>query len=385
MSERLDIYNFPKHLLEAERRVSGDCLLSENNKEKIFEYVKHCYAKGLSTSRIIKYLNTLRFIAALFNKDFVDVDKDDILNLLVKINQMENRADWTKRDYKLLTKVFLKWLGKSQEAEIIKAGRGPRCTKIPEELLTEHELLKMLYIADNKRDRALIACLYESGGRIGEIAGLRIKHIQFDRYGSALIVDGKTGMRPIHVIFSASYIEDWLVVHPTGSNPDSPVWVCHNSSNNLNYPAIAKMLKTVAKRAGVKKRIYPHLFRHSRSTFLANHLTELQMDEYLGWVPGSNMPRTYVHLTQKNVKKALLEIYGLSFQENEKSLLVPIVCTNCGKINGPTFDSCIRCGAALRDGDSVLPGAPVRDHQGDRKEKVFLSSPSAMISPISRN
>lgn len=190
-------------------------------------------------------------------------------------------------------------------------------------------------------------------------------------------------MRPIHVIFSASYLEDWLVIHPSGSNPDSPVWVRLESGDSLDYIQISTILKTVAKKAGVKKRIYPHLFRHSRSTFLANHLTELQMDEYLGWVPGSNMPRTYVHLTQKNVKKALLEIYGLSFQENEKSLLAPIVCTNCGKINGPKFDSCIRCGVALRDGDSVLPGELARDQASDRKEKVFLSSPSAAISQIS--
>lgn len=354
MSEKLDIHNFSKMVALAEKQVIDSPILSEFNKTKILEYVKYCYAKGLSTPRIVKYMHTLRLVLSWLNKNASDITSDDILNLCVKINQTD-RSEWTKRDYKTLSRAFLEWMGYNKELELIKIGKGPRCTKIPEELLTEHELLNMLYSADNKRDRAFIACLYESGGRIGEIAGIRIKHVQFDRYGAVLTVDGKTGMRPISIIFSAPYLEDWIASHPLMNNSDAPVWVCHDSTNRLNYPAIAKMLKTVAKRAGVKKRIHPHLFRHSRSTFLANHLTELQMDEYLGWVPGSNMPKTYVHLTQKNVKKALLELYGLSFPENEKPLLVPIVCTNCGKINGPTFDSCIRCGAGLQDADSVPP------------------------------
>ncbi|VVB96431.1 Tyrosine recombinase XerC [uncultured archaeon] len=211
----------------------------------------------------------------------------------------------------------------------------------------------MLYRANNKRDRAFISCLYESGGRIGELAGLRIKHVQFNRYGAVLTVDGKTGMRPIHIVFSAPYLEDWLTVHPLRDEQEAPVWILFKGTEQVAYPALNKMLKTVAKRAGIKKRVYPHLFRHSRSTFLANFLTELQMDEYLGWIPGSSMPKTYVHLSQKNVLKSLLEVYGLKFKSDEKPILIPVVCTSCGKINGPTFDSCIQCGSNLQDIDST--------------------------------
>lgn len=352
--KRVDIYNFEDVLAKAEQKVVNNPALSDSNKQKILEHEKYCHAKGLSKPRIIKYLSTLRIIGGMLNKDFSEATQDDILNLLIKINQTDHK-EWTKHGYKIITKAFLKWLGKEKEAELIKAGRGPRCTKIPEQLITEQEILNMLYAAFNKRDRAFIACLYESGCRVGEIAGIRIKHVQLDRYGATIIVDGKTGMRPVNIVFSAPYLEDWIAEHPQRNNMDAPVWVCLDSGEPLVHSAIARILERIGKRAGVKKRIHPHIFRHSRATFLANHFTELQMDEYLGWVPGSSMPKTYVHLSQKNVKKALLELYGLSFPDSDKPVLIPIVCTACGKINAPTFDLCLRCGGNLRDTDYVVP------------------------------
>jgi integrase len=60
-------------------------------------------------------------------------------------------------------------------------------------------------------DKALIASLYETGCRIGELAGLRV---HFDNYGAIIIVNDKTGMRRIRTIFSAPYLSSWLDIHP---------------------------------------------------------------------------------------------------------------------------------------------------------------------------
>lgn len=46
--------------------------------------------------------------------------------------------------------------------------RKPR--KLPDDILTEHETSAMIDAAENLRDRAIIAMLYEGGFRVGEIS-----------------------------------------------------------------------------------------------------------------------------------------------------------------------------------------------------------------------
>jgi integrase len=125
----------------------------------------------------------------------------------------------------------------------------------------------------------LVLVLYESGCRIGEILSLRIKHACFDEYGAQLIVNGKTGSRRVRIIASAPSLASWLDNHPL-KDSESPLWISLRSMNEpLTYSAAKELLKELARRAGIRKRVYPHLFRHSRATMLANFLTEVQMNE----------------------------------------------------------------------------------------------------------
>jgi len=87
-------------------------------------------------------------------------------------------------------------------------------SKLPEELLTEEEIKRMIEVANHPRDKAIIAVLYDTGTRIGEMGSLKIKHIVFDQYGAILTVNGKTGMRRVRIIFSVPYLASWLDIHP---------------------------------------------------------------------------------------------------------------------------------------------------------------------------
>jgi site-specific recombinase XerD len=94
------------------------------------------------------------------------------------------------------------------------------------------------------------------------------------------MVDGKTGMRRVRIIFSSPYLATWLENHPFRDNPEAFVWIGIGTVDrnvHLQYGAIRMHLKRIAEKAGIKKRIHPHLFRHSRSTHLAKHLTETLM------------------------------------------------------------------------------------------------------------
>lgn len=101
------------------------------------------------------------------------------------------------------------------------------------------------------------------------------------------------------------------------------------------------MLQEIGKRAGIKKAINPHNFRHSRATFLANRFTEAQMNEYFGWIQGSDSSQVYVHLSGRDLDDAVLTLRGMKPKEEKKEeTLAPKKCTRCGAINKSTGKFC---------------------------------------------
>jgi site-specific recombinase XerD len=77
------------------------------------------------------------------------------------------------------------------------------------------------------------------------------------------------------------------------------------------------MLQEVAKKAGIKKAINPHNYRHSRATSLANHFTEAQMNEYFGWIQGSDISQVYVHLSGRDLDDCVLNLRGMKPKEEK--------------------------------------------------------------------
>ena len=154
---------------------------------------------------------------------------------------------------------------------------------------------------------------------------------------------------------AASYLKEWLLQHPAYDiergeiDPSELVFVRvkgKDAGKPMTYQMFHKIIKTAAKRAGVRKRVYPHILRHTRATVLANHLTEQQMNVFFGWVQGSDMPSVYVHLSGRDIENAVKKIYGLQEEEEEK-ILKPAKCPRCGEINVPQAKFCHKCGLLL--------------------------------------
>ena len=352
MNDSAEIYNYERifETTTARIRSSG---IDENTKSQILRFCNDLQAEGLSRARILKYLNTLHTLSKLVPKPFSESNKDDVMELVRKI-ESKNYSDWTKRDFKIIIKRFFKWLKQTEdypeEVKWIKAKSNKNHT-LPEELLTVAEIEKLANAANNPRDKAFILVLYDSGCRIGEILSLRIKNVQFDEFGAQLIVNGKTGQRRVRVIASAPKLAVWIDNHPNRDNPDSPLWVSlgtKNRNERLTYAAAKTVIKEIAVRAQIRKRVYPHLFRHSRATSLANVLTESQLKQMLGWVQSSAMASVYVHLSGRDVDNALLRINGIETAESEREeKFRMVICSRCHQKNSPTSKFCNSCGLPL--------------------------------------
>lgn len=346
----LQIYKYKQMLASIESRIASASSLSNENKRCIERFRDDCFAHNIGQARVIRYLYCLRDMALWLQKDFSQCTTDDLKALAAKIEQMDRFSPRTKYEYRATLKKFYKWLKNTdepQEVAWIDLRLKKHNDKLPSELLSEENILAMVNVSKNPRDRAIIIGLYESGCRIGEFLKMKLKDIIFEKPGCLLFVHGKTGGRRIRVISAEPYLVDWLNKHPDKTNPDAFLWIQNKSTNMLEYPAFCKVLRVAAKKANVRKKVNPHNFRHSRATYLAARFTEQQLKVFFGWTRASDMAAVYVHLSGKDVDDALLTTYGLKEEKKEITELKPLACPRCNVANEATNKFCKICGSVL--------------------------------------
>jgi len=351
------------------KKIDEGKMFREENRAKIRDFISYSLSSGVGEHRILRYISTFKAMENFLSKPFVDWEREDVIKFVEHLKK-NNYSEWSIYTIKSILKKFFKWLrgyeqGYPDEVSWIKLSNS-KSNKLPE-VLTQEEIKKLIDACDNIRDRALISVLYESGARIGEILNMKVGDIYFDEYGCVVIVSGKTGMRRIRLVSSAPLIGQYLEQHPFKDNPKYPFWLTITTNRKfypLGYGAIRKILKKIAERAGIKKRLYPHLFRHTRATHLAKMLTESQLKELFGWTQSSKMASTYVHLSGRDVDNAILEIYGLKKKAEEGEKIVK--CPRCGEINEIGAKTCWKCGFILD------PEFAKRIEEQKKKEEDFV-------------
>ncbi|MBI4895306.1 MAG: tyrosine-type recombinase/integrase [Candidatus Aenigmarchaeota archaeon] len=335
---------------------------TDYNQKLIEKFLDNCTSRSIGKARVTKYRYGLGVISKLLGKEFDKATREDIEKLIATIER-SHYSEWSKHDFKVHVKCFWKWLSGGEEypsgVKWIKTTMKRSQRKLPEDILNEQEIKTLVEHATTIRDKAIISVLYESGCRIAEFLGLKIKNVEFDTYGAVIGVHGKTGSRRIRLINSVPYLASWINQHPERNNPNSSIWISIGTTNHGNLvtqDSIRKTIEVIAKRANVKKRINPHSFRHARATRLAKDLTEQQLKIIMGWSQASEMASVYVHLSGKDVDDAVLRMNGVKQIDQEKleNPLKPKICSRCDNSNPSTAKLCNRCGLALDIKEAML-------------------------------
>jgi len=123
----------------------------------------------------------------------------------------------------------------------------------------------------------------------------------------------------------------------------------------LNYSAARMLLQDLAKRAGVKKGVNPHIFRHSRATeLLRKDYNPGKLPALMGWTPGTKMLNVYSHLNGDDADKEILRLHGLVDREKTEPEFTIQICSRCKERCSTASRFCQRCGCPLSPGELVV-------------------------------
>jgi integrase len=323
-------------------------------------------------------------------KSFKDLTRDDILLFLDsfrKPEEVDPLHKWigTYNLYRIHLQRFFKWLY-SPEVEHTKRSKPSVIDNIPKlkrkevsiykpsDLWTAEDDLLFLKFCPSARDRCFHAISRDLSCRPHEILKLKIRDLAFKMIGSSqyaeIVVNGKTGTRPIPLINSIPYLKDYLDhEHPMPRNPKAPL-ICgvgKGLGRHMRYFRMAhvyrsykqKIFPTLLESPNVppedKKRIVellkkpwnPYIRRHSALTEKSMILKESVLRQHAGWTPNSDMHLKYLHYFGNESSESLLEAYGLIDHGIQIDQLKPKQCSNCAEPNKPDSKFCGKCRMVL--------------------------------------
>ena len=376
-----DVHDYDHRLNLITKNAKRD--LSKRNFTVFLNYDKSMVRIPLSKATRVKHLQTILTETKMINKEWKDVLRADIDELVFKImdtySDEKGQESNTSYDMKKILRIFYRWMKtgdrkkKQNEMDPYEVQGITLSTVkdkiVREDLLDDDDLDKLLKACgENERDRAFIDVHTEAGTRPGETLSLRIKDVKIDEYGAIINVIGKTYARPVRLIRSVPNLLVYLQNHPFKNEPDAPLWIMIDPDDYgkpMTYYATRAMILRRVKNAKMSKRVYLNLFRHSEATKTANFMTEAQMRKRHGWTATSKMPARYVHMINSDVENAIFEHYGIRKKEDSKPD-APIKCQFCDMFNPHDSDICTKCTKPL----SIESAMKIDEEK--QEEKILL-------------
>ena len=170
----------------------------------------------------------------------------------------------------------------------------PKQTRRLPEVLTIEEVDKILNTPDANtpdglRDRAILECLYATGMRVSELVSLThqqlVPELQLVRVlgkGSKerLIPIGKPALEALN-----RYMKSARPLFMRRNKETDDKLFLNQRGGPISRMGVYNIVKKAAKEAGIKKKVYPHIFRHSFATHLLEGGADLRdVQEMLGHV-----------------------------------------------------------------------------------------------------
>jgi len=158
------------------------------------------------------------------------------------------------------------------------------------------------------RNRAIIETLYGSGLRVSELVNLTLSNIFFKE--DIIRVTGKGDKQRLVPLgnYSKKFIKiymDEIRVFKKIKKEDNDVLFLNRNGRKITRAMIFTIIKESARKAGIKKKISPHTFRHSFATHLLENGADLRSIQLLMGHESITTTEIYTHLDKKFLKKVM--------------------------------------------------------------------------------
>ena len=271
--------------------------------------------KGLSKNTIEAYSHGLsRFLNHLREKGVQEIreaGKFHIRGFLLVLRKKNLNTKSIVRNL-VAIRTFFRFLIQEGvlESNPVEELESPKVAKTLPEILTLKEIEQILEQPDlqtplGTRDRAMLEMVYATGMRVSELTQLPIHQVNLE--GGYVLLYGKGSKERIVPLGSEAM--KWVTVYLKtargilAKGKENPSLFINRSGKGMSRQGFWKNLKDYARRAGLRKRITPHLLRHSFASHLLERGADLRSVQMMLGHADISTTQIYTHVTGERLKK----------------------------------------------------------------------------------
>jgi integrase/recombinase XerD len=143
-------------------------------------------------------------------------------------------------------------------------------------IMSEEQVLTMLAMAGNERDKAILRLLYESAVRVSELCGLTWADVKPNAsVGGQVTVHGKGDKVRSVAISKVAYESLMKLRH--GADYDEPVFLSRQEGKGISRVQVYNIVSGAARRAGIDGEVSPHWLRHSHASHALDRGAPIQL------------------------------------------------------------------------------------------------------------
>jgi integrase len=357
--------------------------VNEENKKIVFDFDNLNSINELSIATRCGYFEFLRHLLVFSEnkkKTFKELSGEDIRELFGNLKErkletqhgnrygefskLDRLAQGTVNTYIQKNNRFFRYLYNTgrDTPQIIKdsglkqKNEGFKLTSA--DLPNEKEIQSMIDATPNPQYKAIISVAYDSGMRISDILGLKVRDL--------IITDNDVRIRffirkikkPLLYGMGSSvgYLMNWYNCHPT-KKPDDPLF-CTTASNwkgrKISYKRIFTVIKKLSKEVGLKKHVSCHTFRHCATARDKQNYSDEELRVLRGWSRTSIMPLRYAPISNDEVFKKKQVLEGKISPEPKRKVIDARTCPRCKNTVTPDAMYCSICGQLLSNRPGTL-------------------------------
>ncbi len=202
---------------------------------------------------------------------------------------------------------------------------SPRIGRKLPDVLSVNEIDKIIDAIDlskpeGERNKAILETLYSCGLRVSELTNLKISNLYFKQ--GFIRITGKGNKERLVPIGSIAikyiniYIKD-IRTSISVKKGNEDILFLNRRGSQLSRVMIFTIIKNLAKKIGLKKRISPHTFRHSFATHLVEGGADLRaVQEMLGH-ESITTTEIYTHLNREYLRDVIMQYHPRSKKKDE--------------------------------------------------------------------
>jgi len=264
-----------------------------NISEHIAQFKQEMKRRNYSDNSIENYSSCLSVFFGQSTKDHPkNINESDIKEFLLKPKQVN-----TQRNYHSAIKKFYE-ICLHQKDKFKYIPYAKKSQKLPI-VLSQDEIQKMFDVCDNLKHKVILSILYSCGLRVSELVNL--KWVDIDRSRMVINIIQAKGGKDRQVMLCENIIP---LLEKYWKEYKSKEYVL-NGQNSLQYSdrSIGEVVKSLAKKAGINKRVYSHLMRHCSFTHLVENGTDINLIQRLAGHSSVKTTAIYTHISHNIISK----------------------------------------------------------------------------------